>query len=140
MGENDHNLWTEINEINKCVQTLTTTFATIQANINGLTERIRKIENAIDEKDRRLDDLNLKVESFRVEWKAHTNYATRTEEKKKWGMEQIIAVVAILVALGTAILVPIITTVNNKEDDWVQPSRYQPHYPPPQHQPPQKSE
>lgn len=130
MSENSQNLWTEINEIKKCVQSLNTTCATIQTTIDALTLRLSKIEQAVDEKDRRIDDLKLKLESFRVEWKAHTHYATKTEEKKKWGMEQIIAVIAILVAVATAILVPVITSLNNSDSQTQptsQPRRTAPH-------------
>ena len=126
MSDHNQNLWTEISEIKKCVQGLTTSCATIQANINSLTERVRKIENAVDEKDRRIDELNLKIESFRVEWKAHTNYATKTEEKKKWGLEQVIAIIAILVAIGTAIFVPILANSSENKDDCSQASRFLP--------------
>lgn len=121
MSENSQNLWIEVNEIKKCVQSLNTTCATIQTTINNLTERMRKIEQVVDEKDRRIDDLNLKLESFRVEWKAHTNFATKTEEKKKWGLEQTIAIIAIVVALATAVLVPLLMS-NKKTDDDATPT------------------
>lgn len=74
--------------------------------VQNLTDRVGCVETKLVTHDVEITGVKMKLDLFYQEWKIYTETQAERRTSKRWGIEQTLAAVALIIALTTAFAAP----------------------------------
>ena len=111
MNDDTKLIWSEISETKKDVKDIDKRIRDISENMNRMMPVVDRMDKSIDKHEvseeirlKKIQEFDVKLENITVQLETHVKHYEQDKSKKKWHFEQLIAVLAIVIATVSVII------------------------------------